>query len=187
MKKAKNIIIIVPVAVGKSVVTEQLSKLIDKPFVKMDEHRLAYYKEIGYEDDFKTKILEKEGWSGVMHYWKVFDAYAVERFVHDFPGYILDMGGGSSYCVFPEDLIRLKKAFKGSPVILLMPYKDIEKSLTFLNRRTGWKRVGRNINRDILAHPSNENLATHTVFIVHKTPLQIASEIECILSNNYSL
>ncbi len=173
----KNIIIIGPVAVGKSTVSIQLANLIGMPVVKIDEYRLAYYRELGYDDEFKTRILEEEGWSGVMHYWKVFDAYSVERFVQDFPGHILDMGGGSTYCVFPEDLQRLKKAFKRSPVVLLLPYPNVNKSLTFLNKRTGCKRTGRNINRDILQNPSNESLATITVYTAHKTPHQIAQEI----------
>lgn len=177
----KSIIIIGPVAVGKSTVSIQLANLLGLPVVKIDEYRLAYYRELGYDDTFKTRILEEEGWSGVMHYWKVFDAYSVERFVQDYPGHILDMGGGSTYCVFPEDLQRLKKAFKRSPVVLLLPYPSVNKSLTFLNKRTGCKRTGRNINRDILQNPSNESLATITIYTAHKTPLQIAREIQTYL------
>lgn len=177
MKKNINVVLIGPVAVGKSTVAEQLSQLLGLPFVKMDDYRLAYYREIGYEDDFKTSILEKEGWSGVMHYWKVFDAYSVERLVIDYPGHILDMGGGSTYCVFPEDLQRLKKAFKKSSVFLLLPYSDKNKSLTYLNKRTGWKKTGRNINRDILDNGSNEILASHIIYTAGKTPWQLAKEI----------
>lgn len=174
----KNIILIGPVGVGKSTVAEILSKKINLPQISMDKLRLDYYRELGYDEEFRKFISEKEGFAGVIRYWKVFDAYSVERIIQDYPKRcIIDMGGGSTYCVYPDDFNRVKKAFENHFTFLLMPNPDKNKSLIFLNKRTRWEMTGRNINRDIINHESNYLLANYIVYTEDQNPDQIADKI----------
>ena len=88
------------------------------------------------------------------------------------------MGGGSSVHEHIDQFNRVKQALAPyKHIILLLPHEDNEVSLNFLNKRTGWNNQGRNINRILLNHHSNKDLATHTVYTQHKNPDQIAKEI----------
>lgn len=174
-----EIILIGPVAVGKSTVGSLLCKSLGLQQVSMDNHRLRYYAELGYTEEFRESIFKTEGTSGVYRYWKVFDAYSVERLLQDHSDCVFDMGAGSTVCEFPDELDRVERAF-GSfrNVILLMPSPDRKISLEYLSRRTGWPlQGGRNINRHLINHHSNYRLAKHTVYTMGRTPENITEEI----------
>lgn len=61
--------------------------------------------------------------------------------------------------------------------MLLLPYPDDEASIAILDTRTGWRNNERNVNRNILKHRSNYELATITIFTAEKNPEDIAEEI----------
>jgi shikimate kinase len=175
-----DIILIGPVAVGKSTVGKVLAERLGLPQVSMDDKRFDYYRELGYEEAFMKKIFELEGAGGVYRYWKVFDAYSVERLLADHKGVpcVIDMGGGSSVHEHDDQLERVKKALANHiNVVLLLPHEDPAESIRFLDERTGWGGKERNINHHFLAHRSNRELATLTVYVAGRTPEDIATEI----------
>jgi len=178
MTKEKTIILIGPVSVGKTTISTNLSKILKIPTASIDQYRLSYYKEIGYSENHKEEILDNLGWAGVYRYWKVFDSHSVVRFVEDFPNHILDFGGGSTVCEFPEEFDKIQKCFNPyANVFLLMPFEDRIESLKFLNKRTGWKMIGRNINRHIIENYANYKLAKHIIYTGEKNTEEICLEI----------
>jgi adenylate kinase family enzyme len=46
----KDIILLSPVAVGKTTTAKLLSEKLNKPLISMDDLRFDYYKEIGYNN-----------------------------------------------------------------------------------------------------------------------------------------
>lgn len=178
MKTINSIIIIGPVAVGKTSVARSLSKLLDRPMVTMDDVRVGYYRELGYDPEAAQELFEKDGAASLWCYWKAFDPYSVERILEEHPGYIIDMGGGSTVNEHDDQHERVRRALAPCRnVVLLLPYPDIASSLEFLNERTGWGGSCRNVNRSILSHGSNYDLATMTVYTAGKDPDEIAEEI----------
>ena len=178
MGTADEIILIGPVEVGKTSVARSLAGLLQMPMVTMDDVRVGYYKELGYDPEAAQELYDRDGAASLWCYWKAFDPYSVERILQDYPGHIIDMGGGSTVHEHDDQLERVKQALAPyRNVVLLLPYPDREASLKFLDRRTGWGDSGRNINRNILDHRSNYELATITVYTAGKTPDEIAVEI----------
>ncbi|MCK5117394.1 MAG: hypothetical protein KAR44_12400 [Candidatus Aegiribacteria sp.] len=56
-----EIILIGPVSVGKSTVGKLLGKSLELQQVSMDQHRLRYYAELGYTEEFRENIFKMEG------------------------------------------------------------------------------------------------------------------------------
>ncbi len=171
-------VLIGPVGVGKSTVARCLSEKIGLPVVSMDTVRDNYYRELGYDADFADSLFKQDGPASVWCYLKAFDPHSVERLLQDYPGHIIDMGGGSSVHEHEDQFNRVSSVLsRYQNVILLLPFPDREESLRFLNSRTGWGSEGRNINRILLSHPSNGKLATITVYTANRSPDEIAEEI----------
>ena len=173
-----DIVIIGPVAVGKTSVARSLSQRLDRPMISMDDVREDYYRELGYDDEVARRLFEQDGAASVWCYYKAFDPHSVERILADYPGHIIDMGGGSTVHEHDDQLERIKRALAPyRHVVLLLPYEDREASLAFLDQRTGCGPRRRNINRTLLWHRSNGELATHTVYTAERSPDEIAGEI----------
>ncbi len=134
--------------------------------------------ELGYDPDAAQKLFDMDGAASLWCFWKAFDPYSVERILADHPGYVIDMGGGSTVHEHDDQLERVKRVLAPyRNVVLLLPYPDREASLEFLDRRTGWGDKERNVNRNILEHRSNYQLATMTVYTAERSPEEIAEEI----------
>ena len=173
-----DIVLIGPVSVGKSTVGRVLAEKLTLPLVSMDAHRFDYYRELGYDEEFARKIRVEEGPEGVYRYWKVFDAYSVERLLEDHRGWVIDMGAGSTICEFTDQLERVGAALAPYPnVVLLLPYESREKSLSFLNERTGHSDEDRNANWHFVRHKSNYELAKRTVLVADRTPEEVAGDV----------
>jgi shikimate kinase len=173
-----DIVLIGPVGVGKTTVARRLGELLGRPVVSMDELRLGYYAELGYDHDAASKLLELDGPASLWCYWKAFDPHSVERLLADHRGYVLDMGGGSTVHEHRDQFERVKRALAPyRNVVLLLPHPEVEASLKFLDKRTGCGGRERNINFTILTHPSNAELATLTVYTGDRSPGEIAEEI----------
>jgi hypothetical protein len=88
------------------------------------------------------------------------------------------MGGGSSVHEHVDQFERVSAALsRHKNIVLLLPYRNNDESLRFLNDRTGWSNEGRNVNRIILEHPSSYELATMTTYTGQRSPDEVATEI----------
>ncbi len=66
----KDILLIGPVAVGKTTTSKLLSEKLNKPFISIDDIRFDYYKEIGYDNDHMKNLFEKAGIMAIYQYGK---------------------------------------------------------------------------------------------------------------------
>jgi hypothetical protein len=150
----------------------------------MDQVRVRYYKEIGYDDDLAQQILNKDSFLGLYRYWKPFEAHAVERLLSENEEVVIDFGGGHS--VYEDDALfaRVQKALAPYPyVILILPSPDKEKSVKILNERTGGVvSEGFDFHEHFVTHHSNYDLAKHIVYTEGRTPEETCAEIVEIIT-----
>ncbi len=174
-----DIILIGAIGAGKSTVGSLLAKRLNIPQHSMDDLRLGYYKEIGYDEEFARNKRESEGFWGIYQYWKPFEAYAVERLLSEHHHCTIDFGAGHS--VYEDDALfqRVQQVLAPySNVILLMPSPDRDESVQILNERNEYVSDGQpNINEHFVRHSSNDKLAKFTVYNKGKTPEETCEEI----------
>ena len=108
-----EIILIGPVGVGKSTLGKLLAEKLGVPLCSMDDLRLQYYNEIGYNKEKIREIDSTEGFSGVYKYWKPFEIHAVERLLADHKNCVIDFGAGHS--VYEDDALFARAAWALKP------------------------------------------------------------------------
>lgn len=181
-----EIILIGPIGAGKSTVAALLSGKLNLPQVSMDELRFDYYQEIGYDAEFAKHKRETEGLWGVIHYWKPFEAHAVERLLASHTNCVIDFGAGHS--VYEDETLfaRVQRALSPCPnVFLLLPSPDLDESIAMLNEREPWLReMSPNINEHFIRHPSNYTLARFILYNKGKSPQETCDEISELLARD---
>jgi shikimate kinase len=180
-----KVILIGPIGAGKSTLSKLIAEKLGIPGRHMDQVRIRYYKEIGYDDDLAQQILNKDRFLGLYRYWKPFEAHAVERLLSENEEVVIDFGGGHS--VYEDDALfaRVQKALAPYPyVILILPSPDKEKSVKILNERTGGVvSEGFDFHEHFVTHHSNYDLAKHIVYTEGKTPEETCAEIVEIITS----
>ena len=180
-----EIILIGPIAAGKSTIGELLAKELSLPQVSMDNLRFDYYKEIGYDEALAKSIRESEGMWGLLRYWKPFEAHAVERLLADHQNCIIDFGAGHSVYEDNGLFTRVQKALAPyKNIFLLLPSPDPDESIAILSVRDEFLRETKpDINEHFVRHRSNYELATHIVYNEGKTPQETCEEIIRLIVN----
>ena len=181
------IILIGPMSAGKSTIAKLLSSKLSIPRFELDDVRQRFYTEIGYSEMLASRIVGEEGVEGLIHYWKPFEAYAVERAIAEFENCVVDFGAGHS--VYEEQGLfsRVEKALKPvKNVIQILPSPDLDRSVEIVNQRFSElmiREVGKidpellQLNEHFVRHPSNHLLAKKTIYNEDKKPAEIADEI----------
>lgn len=174
----KDIILIGPVAVGKTTTAKLLSEKLNKPLISMDDLRFDYYKEIGYDNDHMKELNKKAGIMAIFQYGKIFDAHSIERILDDHQDCIFDFGGGNIVSGYEFDLDRIKRALEPyENVVFLTPCVDKEETLKFIYERRNIKPGDRELIEYLVFNHSNYNVAKHTVFVKDKTPEEVCDEV----------
>lgn len=183
-----NVILIGPLAAGKTTVAKLLGVALGMPVVELDDLRWGYYAEIGYDPERAEQLRREGGLSARGAYWKPFEAYGVERLLQDYPaGYVLPLGAGNTVYDDPAHFERVQAALAPYPrVVFLTPSPDAETSLRYLGER--FRALVPDCPPDVLAqvdavnrrfveHPANARLAKYTVYTAGKTPEQTRDDV----------
>ena len=174
----KEIILLGPVAVGKTTTARLISQKINKPVISLDDLRFDYYKEIGYDHDHMEVLQEKAGIMAIFQYGKIFDAYSIERILEDHQDCVFDFGGGNIVSGYDFDLNRIKKALEPyENVVFLTPGKDKVETLKFIYNRRNIKPGDRELIEYLVYNHSNYEVAKHTVIVANKTPEEVCNEV----------
>lgn len=192
----QTIVLIGPMGAGKTTMGELLSKRLNRPWIQMDEVRYQYYQEIGYDED-AAREKRAQGRQALIAYWKPFEAHAVERILADHPGSVIDFGAGHSVYEDSRLFERVKAALAPyRNVILLLPSPDQDEALAVLSERLRQDFADDpdmspedvdeilRLNEGFLRHPSNAQLATHTVYTNGKTADQTCDEILSLIAES---
>lgn len=189
---AAPIILIGSICAGKSTVATLLANQLVLPRLELDEHRIPYYEEAGYDRAVAAEIANgPEGVIGWLRYCKPFEAYAVTRVIEDHPNTVIDFGAGHSVYEDADLFARVERALAPVPdVILLLPSPDADESIAVLNERFATlllREVGRvdpallDLNAHFVRHPSNARLAKHTLYTAGKSAIDTCTEIQRII------
>lgn len=174
-----EIILIGPIGSGKSTIAKLLHEKTMLPHRSMDLLRWNYFEEIGYDRFVANEIFSNEGFWGLYHYWKPFEAYAVKRFLEDFTECIFDFGG--SQTVYEDDVLfeQVRGLLEPYPhIVLLMPTPDQDESIRILHARNIYVSDDQfAVNELFVRHHSNYDLAKHIVYTEGKTPEETSDEI----------
>lgn len=180
------IILIGPMATGKSTVAQALAKELGLRQVPMDKVRFYYYFKKGFSLEKQNSISE---FSEVIKYWKPYEVDAVREIIKDFPDAVIDFGAGHSYYQDENQFKEVESVLSPLPnVFLILPCLDKENALSICNQRLKERKGGKALsvdeeesNRAFIYHPCNEQLAKHTITNEGKTPEQVAKEIGKLL------
>lgn len=173
-----EIFLIGPMGAGKSTLGKLLAEQLGRPQVSLDDIRWDYYKEIGYDKATQREIKEREGFAGVYRYWKRFEAYGVERAIHDHHGCVMDFGAGHSVQENEADFARIQAVLAPYPnVVLLLPSPDLDEAIAILRAHTPFKVGNVPFTRYLVTHPAFRTLATQVVYTEGKTAEAICEEI----------
>ena len=187
-----NLILIGPLAAGKTTVGKLLGEALNLPSVELDDLRWSYFAEIGYDPERAEQLRQEGGIKARGAYWKPFEIYSVERLLQDYPtGHVLSLGAGNSVYDDPSHFERMQRALAPYPyVILLLPSTDADESMRLLTERfrslvpdcseENLKQVIE-INRYFVEHPANTRLAKHTIYTAGQSPSETCNDILTML------
>ncbi len=111
-----NLILIGPLAAGKTTTGKLLGEALNLPVLEIDDLRWAYYAEIGYDPEYAEQLRLEGGIKARGRYRKPFEIYSVERMLQDYPsGYVMPFGAGNSVYDDPNHFERLQKVLAPYP------------------------------------------------------------------------
>ncbi len=183
-----NLILIGPLAAGKTTVGKLLGNALGIPTLEIDDLRWKYYAEVGYDAEYAGQLRRESGIIARGRYSKPFEIYSVERLLQDYPSdYVLPFGAGNSVYDDPVHTERLQKVLAPYPyVILLLPSRNEEESERILLERfqalvpdcepEDLKQVAA-LNRHFVHNPANAHLATHTIYTAGKSAAETCDDV----------
>jgi shikimate kinase len=174
-----EIVLIGPVAAGKSTQGALLAERLKLPQCSIDELRWSYYEAAGYDDALAHRTFEAGGFAALYWYWKPFEIDSLERLLVDHHNCVFDLGAGHSVYEHREFFERARAALAPfRHVVLLLPSPDVDASIRILRERGNWEvESDFDFRAHFVTHPSNHELAKHVVFTEGKTPEETCDEI----------
>jgi shikimate kinase len=171
------VVVIGPVSVGKSTIAGLLADRLGWPHVSMDAVCAAYYAEISFDQAVSNRRQRTHGVKAAYQYWKLFEAYAVERILADHKDAVIDLGGGHSVQEDGSLFARVRAALAPvRNVVLLLPSPDPEESVRILTERKS-PPEGFDWHRHFVTHPSNGALAKLMIYTIGQTPEQTCDAV----------
>jgi shikimate kinase len=184
---SSTILLIGPLGAGKTTVAQLLAERLGLPFCSVDQVRDAYYKNLGYDQTFASRIATSDqGIQGVLRYSKPFEAKMIQQVLADHHG-VIDFGASNSVYDDKDLFALVEKTLAPYPnVILLLPSQDLDESAEILKRRLTQMltEAGKEftdelfvLNEHFVKHPSNHQLAKRVIYTKDKTPEEICDEL----------
>lgn len=193
---APTVIIIGPMAAGKTTVSERVAARLGLPHVSLDDVGRGYYEEAGYDRAHAEELLTSVGETEGMTYIRPFYVHAVRRVLEDHPGCVLDFGAGHVVHDDPSLFESVRATLEPHPhVILLLPSPDMDESMAILHERilqrvAEYAEEGEDYswaveeNKYFTLHPANMRLAKATVYTNGRSPEETCQEIVRLVSDD---
>ena len=163
------IVIIGPMAAGKSTAARALARRLELRLVPLDGIRWYYHLQEGFSF---SEEPSKAGFATVVRHWEPFSIAAVERVLAEFPDSLVDFGAGHAHYEDPGHARRLEAALASVPnVVLLLPSADLQHAEEICRARDqarlgpGWDASRVEVNARFVRSEQFRRVATHTVFV----------------------
>lgn len=181
-KHKTSILLIGPMGVGKTTISEALAKHYGLPLVDLDELRKEYYAKMPEYSRAKSRAIFESG--GDLHaYFEPFETQQVEMLLELDKPAVFDFGGG--HTVKSEGYFkRICEAFQSYENVVLLTispnHEETIRELYFDHREgieTQHLKHYNAMNRKFVESGCNEKLAKHVVYRTGKTVEQTLAEI----------
>lgn len=190
MDSYKNSIVLIgPMATGKSTIANHLAELTGYKNYPVDRLKWYYRFKNGYNIQESTKIFNQFGFGAMLQYsHQYFGVKDLKQLLTEFKG-IVDLGAADTHCSTKERCEGLLNLFQDfHNVFLILPYKDSKKSVELLTSRliaryknhpTKYVAVESYIkeNEEFVRSVFNQVLAKHVVYVNDRAPYLVAQEI----------
>lgn len=177
-------ILVGPLAAGKSTLGALVAARIGFPFVDIDDIAWTYCAEVGWDLDRLLARDDAVGWAAAEREWEPARAHAVRRVVEDHTEAVIAFGAGYTSFTGPEHADQVRQALAPVPdVVHLLPSPDPERSVTVLRERArssrgkDWIIEGHDWIARWVADPLAGELADATVFTDGVTPEESADQL----------
>jgi hypothetical protein len=181
------VVLIGPLAVGKSTVGAALGASLGVKVCSVDDVRWGYFDQIGYDSaEAARRLAAARTPAEMVAYGQPFEAYAIEQIMARRSSGVIDFGASNSVYDDPVLLARVQAAVSAARVVLLLPSEDAATSERLLAARLKAivQAKGEQLSDDLLAlnayfirHPSNRQLAHEVIYTAGRRPEAIADEI----------
>ena len=181
------VVLIGPLAVGKSTVSVALASLVGSPMCSVDEIRWQYFDEIGYDRAEATRrYAAGQTPAEKLAYGMPFEVYAIEQIMVRESFGVIDFGASNSVYEDPVLLARVRAALSEAYVVMLLPSEDPAESEQILAARLRaiLHAKGEVVSDELLVlnaffirHSSSRRLAQEIVYTSGRGPSAIAAEI----------
>jgi len=170
----ETIILMGPIGVGKTTQGKLLAEELGMPRVSYDDVKGEYWERLGLSRELAVSIENEKGIYAMLSYMNEFKAKTVTSIVNDYPGHVIDFGGGAQTFDEPHQVEMLSDVLEPvSNVFLLLPSNDLA---TNIKELPGLKE-NVPINAYLIMHETNELFSRKTVYTLGKTPDKIMHEI----------
>ncbi|MBC8399808.1 MAG: hypothetical protein H8E16_22355 [Flavobacteriales bacterium] len=188
-KSNDNIILIGPLATGKSSVAEKLSEITRLYNYPIDKLKWYYRFKNGYDLHISTEILKSQGFEALLsHVEPYFGPNELRKILYDFQG-IIDLGASDSYCNDLRKRRKLESIFQNfQNVFLILPSQCEQICVNVLNERLV-KRYENDelkapiidsyikMNEKFINSDFNRKIAKHTIYTEGRSIESLAKEI----------
>lgn len=170
----ETIVLIGPIGVGKSTQAKLLAERLGMPRCSYDEVKGKYWKNLGLSSEKAHSIEKERGVYAMISYMNEFKSKTVRSIIEDYPGHIIDFGGGAQTFDEPHQVEMVQQVFEPiKNIFLLLPAPNLATNIKSL---PGLKEDCP-INAYLILHPTNELFAKKIVYTLGKTPEIITNEI----------
>jgi shikimate kinase len=172
------LILIGPIAAGKTTVGRRLAAELGCAFHSLDERELEFTRPAGFDLEHMRELFRTGGIHAEYAYRRRFFDAAVAGLLATRPAGVVELGGG--HPVVPEAAAqgRIEEALAPySRVVLMMPCADREEARRVLRGRMGPEAAEADLNRYALADDTLERLARYTLFTEGRSPEETCREV----------
>jgi len=181
------VVLIGPLAAGKTSVATVLSHLLNGSVCSVDDLRWKYLNRIGYDHaEAERRFAVGQTPAEKLAYREPFEVQVVEQVMAAKSYEVIDFGASNSVYEDPGLLVRVRTALLGAYVVLLLPSEDPEESERVLAARLHsiLHAKGERVSDELLAlnayfirHAANRQLADSVSYTSALRPADIANEI----------
>ncbi len=180
-----SIVLIGPVAAGKSTTGAALATLLDRPFVDVDELAGPYYAEVDQTVEQLIARAATDGFIVAHEWWQPARVHAVERVLAAHRGSVIALGAGHSHFEGRAHFDRVAAALRNEHVVLLLPNDDPAQATDVLRGRCliergpdqTWRNGDRDMIREWVESDQNRELADEVVITDGMDPTAVAAAI----------
>jgi len=189
MKNRSNIILIGPMASGKTAIGNELSHITGFKSNPVDKLKWYYRLQNGYDLVKSQSILRSMGFEALLEYAKpYFTPNDLKELLNDFSG-IIDLGATDTHSNDLNTIKAINEVLAPYPnIFLILPYDDEQLSKSVLSKRLIQRYKNDSLkgpvlstylkkNEEFLMSPQNLLIAKHVIYCNDRPFHQIAQEI----------